>query len=55
MMPLEFAMPLRALESTLHEATANHTQTRVRLLIATPYRIFHLWKENDEVLAGQFR
>ena len=40
MMPLESAMPLRVLESTLHEATANHTQTHVRLLIATPYRTF---------------
>ena len=36
-MPLESMMPLRAFESTLHEATANHTQTHVRLLIATPY------------------
>ena len=36
-MPLESTMPLRAFESTLHEATANHTQTHVRLLIATPY------------------
>ena len=33
-------MPLQALESTLHKATANHTQTHVRLLIATPYRTF---------------
>ena len=33
-------MPLRALECTLHEATANHTQTHVRLLIATPHRTF---------------
>ena len=33
-------MPLRALESTLHEATANHTQTRVRLLVATSFRPF---------------
>ena len=49
-------MPLRALESTLREATANHTQTHVRLLIAIhPIERFHLWKENDEVLAGHFR
>ena len=33
-------MPVRALESTLHEATANHTQTHVRLLITTPYQTF---------------
>ena len=33
-------MPLWALESALHKATANHTQTHVRLLIATPYRTF---------------
>ena len=55
MMPLESVMPLWALESKLHEATANHTQTRIRLLIATPYQTFHLWKENDKVLAGHFR
>ena len=39
-MPLESTMHLRALESTLHEVAANHTQTDVRLLIATPYRTF---------------
>ena len=33
-------MPPRALESTLHEATVNHTQTHVRLLVATLYRTF---------------
>ena len=33
-------MPLRALESMLCEATANHTETHVRLLIATPNRTF---------------
>ena len=55
MMPLESTIPLWALESTLHEATANHTQTHVRLLIANPIKHFHLWKENDKVLAGHFR